>query len=98
MEFYRYETIRCEGSLLQFADVELKTIPLIKETEKGYWIGKYEWQKKWIPKESRKRYAYPTKEEALKNYILRTEKRIKILKSGLSTSEQALDCALKIKL
>ena len=41
-------------------------------------VSRYNW-KKWVSKTSRKRFAYPTKEEALENYIKRTEKRLKIL-------------------
>lgn len=77
---------------------------LIKETPKGYWIGfrslrtdtdslsKHYW-KKWVSKTSRKRFAYPTKEEALVNYIKRTEKRIKILKNQILSSNLALGIA-----
>jgi len=34
----------------------------------------------WISKNSKKRYAYPTKKEALENFIKRNERRIEILK------------------
>ena len=61
--------------------LELRTYDLIKETEKGYWIGYKGFSfKKWIPKKSKKRYAYPIKEEALQNFIARTKCRANILK------------------
>lgn len=84
--------------------LELEEFDLIKETPKGYWIGLYlnpyyddPFWKKWIPKESKKRFAYPTKEEALENYIKRTESRIKILKSQIMESETGLRRAKELK-
>lgn len=35
--------------------------------------------KKWIPKINKKRYAYPSKKDAIENYLKRTDKYIKIL-------------------
>ncbi len=107
MNFYRYEIQNHATILDGDADfvlprfpnpsLNLNTYDLIKETPKGYWITdslKY-WMgyKKWISKESKKRYAYPTKEEALKNFILRTTKRIKILKYQIDSCEIALNLA-----
>lgn len=65
----------------------LYTYNLYKETPKGYWIGygyltpdtSLRSDSRWVSKTAKKRYAYPTKEEALHNYIKRTEKRVKIL-------------------
>ena len=85
---------------------------LYKETNKGYWIGFgsfYEGSSlrsnaKWIPKTSKKRFAYPTKEEAINNFIKRTEKRISILSNQLDSAKIAVINAksvqneLKIKL
>jgi len=61
----------------------------VKETPKGYWIGDWLF-KKWIPKDSKKRFAYPTKEEALNNFIIRTKKYIEIIKSRLDDSKYAI--------
>jgi hypothetical protein len=82
-----------------FSDIrlELEEYDLVKETPKGYWIGSYinhrsePFWKKWIPKESKKRFAYPTKKEALENYIKRTESRIKILES------QKFECQIGLR-
>lgn len=109
MKFYRYEAVQYavhdhDGEFISplFPDpkVELREYVLIKETPKGYWIGiggfsSFYW-KQWVSKTAKKRYAYPTKEEALLNYIKRTERRIKILKNQLLTSELALNIAKKI--
>ena len=105
--FYRYEAIQyastdeCgEYCTPRFTNptIELKTYVLKKETEKGYWIG-YDISSsyiKWIPKKSKSRYAYPTKEEALTNYIKRTEKRVKILKNQMEFCQIALQKACQI--
>jgi len=74
----------------------LHTYNLHKETLKGYWIGYghpnngYQSHSKWVSKTAKKRYAYPTKEEAMINYIKRTERRIGILKAQLQNSEDGL--------
>ena len=67
----------------------------VKETEKGYWITERDWPsyKKWIPKQSKKRFAYPTKKEALNNYILRTKRRMKILNSQLEYCKEGISTA-----
>jgi len=44
--------------------------------------------KKWIPKQSMKRFAYPTQKEALFNFKKRTEKSIKILSNQLMTAKK----------
>jgi hypothetical protein len=104
MKFYRYEMVQYAekdydgeyiSPIFPNPKLELREYDLFKETPKGYWIGYdkfYKW-KKWIPKISRKRFAYPTKEEALNNFIKRTEKRIKILKWQLDSCEIGLNLA-----
>ena len=44
--------------------------------------------KKWIPKQSMRRFAYTTKKEALFNFKKRTEKSIKILSDKLMTAKK----------
>jgi hypothetical protein len=79
--------------------LELRDFSLIKETPKGYWIGfKDIGSYKWISKTSKKRYAYPTEKEALNNFILRTERRVKILNWQLQCCEIGLDIAKNKKL
>jgi len=113
MKFYRYETIQYASlgmdgeyvsSPIPNPTLQLIEYDMLKETPKGYWIGfggfgydKYNW-KKWVSKTSVKRYAYPTKEEALQNFIKRTERRIKIMKYQLLSCEIGLGKAKNIKL
>jgi len=109
MKFYRYEAVEYSAGVDQFDEpirklfpdpkIELRTFNLHKETPKGYWIGYghpdngLQSHSQWVSKTAKKRYAYPTKEEAMNNYIKRTEKRIKILKSQLDSCEYALSKA-----
>ena len=84
--------------------VSLMTFNLHKETPKGYWIGygfycpdNLRANARWVSKTGRKRYAYPTKEQALENFIKRKEKQVKILKHQTWSAEIALKEAQKIK-
>lgn len=88
-----------------FRDVKVveNIYSLVKETPKGYWIdgpiigqaGSYTlsiWDggKRWIPKQSRKRFAYPTRKEAMKSFIRRQEERIRILSIQIGDSKIGL--------
>lgn len=103
MKFYRYEiveytTVGDDGdyhtSSFPNPNLNLYEYDLHKETPKGYWLntGWFEGHHKWIPKESKRRYAYPTKQEALNNFIRRTNKRVKIL------TYQATSCRIGLSL
>ena len=104
LKFYRYElvtyasmgdsdvaynTLSAQVKLFSNSRLVLSEYNLYKETPKGYWIG-YRYSKRWISKTGKKRYAYPTKKEALINYIKRTERRKEILEN------QAFACQLGI--
>jgi len=111
MKFYRYEAIVYaeldhDGDYvsprIRVPSIVLTELNLHKETPKGYWIGYghpdngLQSHSRWVSKTATKRYAYPTKEEALTNYIKRTEKRIRILKSQLDECEYGLMKATKM--
>lgn len=85
-EFYRYYIKNAGGEYYQPKIVEI-VYHGVKETSKGWWIanpkgyemrsnkrGEY-FYNKWIPKESKSRFAYPTREEAMFNLLKRTERR-----------------------
>lgn len=109
--FYRYEAHETSSvdqfgdvvpKLAPNPSLTLHTYNLHKETPKGYWIGhglncpdNLRSDSRWVSKTARKRYAYPTKEEALNNFIKRTEKRVKILKWDAWKCEIALKLANK---
>lgn len=109
--FYRYETVEY-AELDYYGDfvspaipnpkVELRTYNLFKETEKGFWIGcgkpdGINSPLKWVSKTATKRFAYPTKEEALENFIKRNERRIQILKRQSWCCEIAVSIAKNMK-
>lgn len=80
--WYRYEMLgnhmRCE------------TFDIIKHTPKGVWLQigpAFFNEKKFVLKDARKRYAYPTKELAWESFKLRREWRIIHLKNQLEYSE-----------
>ena len=84
MEFYRYELERGKS----FPALDLIVLNLVKETPKGYWIclgnpNQLHSFPRWVSKSSRKRYAYPSKEEALLGYMNRTKTRITYLERDL---------------
>jgi hypothetical protein len=89
--FYRYTiTNFCNDGDAEFSQVKvfLNEFYLKKETAKGYWISDY--PSRWVSKTSRKRFAYPSKEEAQINLIMRTKRRIRILTHQLEVAKQGL--------
>ena len=85
-EFYRYN-IENAGDEFPIPKIVEIVYHGVKETPKGWWImsdsgnvlrrnykgeGVY---KKWIPKESKSRFAYPTRVEAMFNLLKRTQRR-----------------------
>jgi hypothetical protein len=112
MIFYRYDAVqyaRMESDefvapVMPYIQLQLSTFNLFKETSKGYWIGygsigdrKLRSNARWVSKTSKKRYAYPTRKEALESFILRKKSEIKILKIRLTNSEISLSLALQQK-
>ena len=75
-------------SVLHHVSVVLKSYLAHRETPKGYWI--HADTERFVLKEAKKRFAYPTKEGALLNFALRTEKRVKFLTLYLEVSKMAL--------
>ena len=62
---------------------------VIKETEKGVWVG-WECEKHFILHSSRKKFAYPTKMEALIGFRKRKRRELEILRDRIEKSEKAL--------
>ena len=63
-----------------------------RETKHGYWICRKGWSnykdaERFVLKNSKKRYAYPTKEEAFNNFKLRTESSLRFAKSNVESAE-----------
>lgn len=101
-KFYRY-IIRITGDeYYQLQIVEIVYLG-IRETPKGWWIahpegysirrnkrGEYFYDK-WIPKESKSRFAYPTREEAMFNLLKRTEKRRMYAMNRVNLCDEAIE-------
>lgn len=100
MIFYRYETgYEHPDEYTQIVIVVTKEYQLINETPKGYWI----WivgdtgTTKWVSKTSKKRFAYPTKKEAIDNFVARQICRKKILLSQARVAQKAMEIGLRIQ-
>lgn len=111
MKLYRYKSRWNIGifSSLETVDVWCETYEVIKETPCGYWISdykhhdpdkairnKYTWTK-WVSKDGKKRYAYPTREEALHSFIIRKHRQIGHAERHLDFAKQSLKQAEHLK-
>lgn len=83
MKLYRYEDALSHKSL----ECRLIEFDVLRETEKGYWFVESwlnnkafetmaEKKKRWVSKDSRKRYCYPEKSKAWDSYIIRKYKQL----------------------
>lgn len=104
MKLYRYSS-RWKISFwrdLETVDVWCDEYEVIKETRCGYWIADYpqkdpdkaikdKWTwTKWVSKGGKKRYAYPTKEEALESFIIRKHRQVGHARRHLDFAEKSL--------
>ena len=98
MKFYRYIEVSYESGV----QLDVKEYKLVRETPKGYWIIDDLWHydeesvetyKKWVSKTARKRWAYPTIEEALTSFKARKNRQIRILTHQLKGAKVALKLA-----
>lgn len=97
---YRYEARDNTRSVV----LVLKKFNVVRETECGYWyvpwsIRNHEspmgvkWfkdQQRWVSKNSRKRRCYPTTEEAMESFRIRSQWRLKHLKRQMVVAEAAM--------
>ncbi len=63
--------------------------PVLKHTPKGVWRDNYG-KKRFVLKDGLKRFALPTKKEALESYIRRKKKQIQLLNHQLETARLCL--------
>jgi hypothetical protein len=87
--WYRYEDFRYyEGG----TRVELIRLKVIKKTDCGVWISPVNFElRRWVKRNARKRYACPTKQEALESFIARKKRQIEILSVQLHNAQSALN-------
>lgn len=72
--------------------LNLLTYILVKETPKGFWIKSEEYwseDKFWIFKTSKKKFAYPSKKEAVIGFLFKKKSHIKILENRLYIAQSA---------
>lgn len=103
MKFYRYNTNLCASGDDDYGfhvscRVELVEYDMIKETPKGYWIGYNLFRDTWfdkhfVLKDSKKKYAYPDKETALESFIIRKQRQIERCESDIGYARDSLAIA-----
>lgn len=69
--------------------------PVTRFTPTGCYVKLYGYIEKWVSLTHRKRFAYPSKQEALDNLVARRKRWLKILKAQLETCEAELKVALR---
>lgn len=78
--------------------IEFLEYRVVRRTNKGAWIKKGIFDKpRFVLNEATKRYAYPSKDQALESLISRKIRHIKILESQLSEARVALRLANELK-
>jgi hypothetical protein len=68
----------------------MNSFMVVKETPCGYWIEVYG-EGKWVSATARKRYAYPTKEEAINGWRARKHRHLAILHQKIHEIRRALE-------
>jgi hypothetical protein len=91
LTFYRYS-----DNSYGMMSVNLAKFKAVRETPCGYWILKFN-KEKWIPKNSRKRFCYPTKEEAWHNFKCRKKKQLQILEARVESVKSAIQLIKEIE-
>jgi len=107
MKLYRYYIRRrCHYDYIARSSCKLvlEEINVIKETKHGYWIEplfdskrKRPFDKIWVSKTARKRYAHLDKKDALVSFMKRKEKQISIVTNMLNSAEQGLMMAQQLR-
>lgn len=98
--FYRYQDTAYSLGTTELGDpvpgynlqVDLHTYPVVKHTPKGTWI-EHCFGRKFVLRGARRKYAHPTKEEALESFRARKRSQIRILRNKLERAERALRIA-----
>lgn len=100
-EFYRYIDIQLGSLDGDFAwpgrvEIMLEEFDMVSETPKGWWImvsdhGAYGPLKRWVSKTSKKRFAYPTMEQAWASFQARKRMQIRIFETRLRQAQIAVE-------
>jgi len=107
MTFYRYDDSPDVdfSEITTVAKVHLIEFEMLWATPCGWWIREKQqcfdggfvpaYKKRWVSNYAKKRYAYPTKDEALESFVARKRRQVKILRFQLAVAESALAQAVK---
>lgn len=95
MQLYRYIN---QINSYEHTCVILLTFDVVSETKKGYWFKDFTAiiAKRFVLKNSRKRFCHITKELALESFKKRKKKQIQILSYQLQCARDALHTAEEI--
>lgn len=82
--------------------LKLSEFPVVSHTPKGVWLswgfidenGQYT-KDRWVSNTSRKKFAYPTKEQALESFIARKRRQVLISKVRMIAAQDALYLAIE---
>lgn len=89
MWLYRYMGIGevvYEGGEIRPAYIHLASLHVIEETEKT-WVVEYDKRRRILKSPGGKKYAYPTKEEAMKSFKIRNKRYIQHLERQLRNAQ-----------
>lgn len=107
--WYRYEDVHYAAPADEFGDslghgsceVRLREFEVLRTTPKGVWLsmalGEFriisEPLERFVLRDARRRFACPTKEEAMESYKARKRAQIRIYKARAARAERALNAA-----
>lgn len=102
--YYRYYDTLYSNGTDEFGDalpgghmeVQLMTIPVLKATKCGAWIGWSESDKRFINNSWTKRWACPTIKEAQESYIARKKREIALYQGRINYAQEALQKGLNL--
>lgn len=103
--WYRYEDVRYAPMVDEFENptgpgrsvIKMRSYKVEKITPKGVWVNLGGGYLRFILASAKKRYACPTKEEALASFIARKECQVSILFHQLETAKHCLHLGRKMK-
>lgn len=94
---YRYEGYVNEDycGLIESGNVSvnIQTYRIERHTPRGVYLFNYGGKQRFVLLSGRKRYAYPTEEEALKSFIERKRRQVRLLRSQIDSAEAQRDHA-----
>ena len=90
MKLYRYEDYLTGYDVYTTVEIREISFDVVSTTPKGYYIDVLG-DKKWVSKTSRKRYAYPTRKEAMIGLKARKYRQTEILTARLDRARSAFN-------